>query len=532
MRFEDTLSLEHTLTAIAQLAAKRLTYSQYVSFAGKPLLVRSDSLAILSHTSSFFSAWDGGAVPEHPAAELRLMRREVNHNSAENAPRFRGRGYFALARFTPADSVWFNLRTCRASGFFSDAVVSDESRWHKDILPAVAGILAPTIAVVPVHAACLAKSGSGILLAGRSGVGKSTLAVTLARRGYGFLADDWTYLAKGHRGVGAWSVPVPVKLLPDATRYFPELASYSCAQSLNGELAYEVSPQRCLGLSRQYRCQVRCLVLLERRGQPGISISRVTATEAIDRLCSEIEPLTGPLESAYWAQIELLGGLLDSVCFRASFNASPQEVASRIDDIVADIFSPVRLALSARHGSPAPATYKGAHTLSGYAMTELTQGAHAAPSDATAAARPDVKQHTDMMSRRSALDLNATCQWLGIAVRIDTNSPAILRAAKEWGFRPASCAGSGIDLHMEFVIEDIDDRAKGVFPLRVLRDKQTVFIETGEQGWFAFDTETGNGAGFLAAAESEEAVDAYFRAVAAVIEPLLRRPIDAEDRDD
>ena len=85
---------------------------------------------------------------------------------------------------------------------------------------------------------------------------------------------------------------------------------------------------------------------------------------------------------------------------------------------------------------------------------------------------------------------------------------------------------------MEFVIEDIDDRAKGVFPLRVLRDKQTVFIETGEQGWFAFDTETGNGAGFLAAAESEEAVDAYFRAVAAVIEPLLRRPIDAEDRDD
>ena len=45
-----------------------------------------------------------------------------------------------------------------------------------------------------------------------------------------------------------------------------------------------------------------------------------------------------------------------------------------------------------------------------------------------------LQQHTDMMSRRSALDLNATCQWLGIAVRIDTNSPAILRSAKEWGF--------------------------------------------------------------------------------------------------
>lgn len=520
------------MTAIAQPATKRLTYSQYVSFAGKPLLVRSNSLAILNHTSSFFSAWDEGAAPEHPAAELRLMRREVGHNSAENAPRFRGRGYFALARFTHADSVWFNLRTCRACGFFSDAVVSDESRWHKDILPAVAGILAPTIAVVPVHAACLAKSGSGILLAGRSGVGKSTLAVTLARRGYRYLADDWTYLAQRQTGVGAWSIPAPVKLLPDATGYFPELASYSCAQSLNGELAYEVSPQRCLGLSREHHCLVRCLVLLDRRHQPGISISRVTATEAVNRLSSELEPLTGPLASAYWAQIELLSGLLDSVCLRASFNASPQEVASRIDDILADIFSPERLALSARHGSSAPATYRGAHTLSGYAMTELTQDAHAAPSDAIAAARPDIAQHTDMMCRRIALDLEAHCEWRGMAVRIDTNSPAILRAAHEWGFRPASCAGSGIDLHMEFVIDDIDDRAKGVSSLRVLRDEQTVFIETGEQAWFAFDTETGSGAGFLAAAESEEAVEAYFRAVAAVIEPLLRRPIEAEDRDD
>ena len=71
VRFEDTLSLE-TLTAIAQLAAKRLTYSQYVSFAGKPLL--TSPLQQPCHSQPHilvFSAWDGGAVPEHPAAELR-----------------------------------------------------------------------------------------------------------------------------------------------------------------------------------------------------------------------------------------------------------------------------------------------------------------------------------------------------------------------------------------------------------------------------------------------------------------------------
>lgn len=336
--FEVTLSLEHELTVIAKPAADRPTYSQYVSFAGKPILVRSNSLAILSHTSSFFSAWDARVVPAHPAAELTLMRREVDEGrTSEDASWFRGRGYFALARFTPADSVWFNLRTCRVFGLFSDAVASDEFRWHKDILPTIIGILAPAIAVAPVHAACLAKDGSGVLLTARSGVGKLTLAVTLAQCGYRYLADDWTYLAQGHEGVSAWSVPVPVKLLPDATNYFPELASYSCAQSLNGEIAYEVSPQKCFRLSREGHCRVRCLILLERRQLPGISISPVTATEAVKRLSSEIEQLTGPLASAYHAQIDLLSGLLESVCLRVSFNASPQDAAAAIDNALADI---------------------------------------------------------------------------------------------------------------------------------------------------------------------------------------------------
>ncbi len=335
--FEDTLSLEHELTAIAEFTTERLAYSQYLSFAGKPLLVRSNSPAILSHTSSFFSPWDAGAAPERPAAELKLIEREDRYGSTEDSPWFRGRGYFALARFTHADSVWFNLRTCRVCGLFSDAIVSDANRWHKDILPAVVGILAPVIAVVPVHAACLANNDSGILLAGRSGAGKSTLVVTLARRGYRFLADDWTYLAEDMAGLSAWSVPVPVKLLPDATVYFPELASYSCTHSLNGELAYEVSPQRCFGLSRKDHCPIRCIVLLERSKQPGIVISPVTATEAINWLCSDIERLTGPLAPAYRAQIDLLRGLSDSVCLRVEFDASPRKVASVIDDALADI---------------------------------------------------------------------------------------------------------------------------------------------------------------------------------------------------
>jgi hypothetical protein len=311
-------------------------YSQYVMFAGKRLLVRSNSLAILGHATSFFSQQNVEINSPCHVAELKLMLRDRNCGEFDDAPWFRGRGYFALARFTSADSVWFNLRTRRAFGMFSSAMVADDARWSKDILPAVVGILAPAINVVPVHAACLAKGDCGILLAGPSGTGKSTLAITLAQLGYDYLADEWTYLAEGVTGIDAWSIPVPVKLLADAINYFAELANFSFTQSLNGEVAYEVSPEVCFGLPRRNHCRVKYIALLERCNEPGCFISLIDSTTAIDHLLADIEPLTEPLAADYRAQVKLLQKLSDVVCLRVSFNSSPGKVARQIDTALAE----------------------------------------------------------------------------------------------------------------------------------------------------------------------------------------------------
>lgn len=470
---------------IGEAAAERLTYSQYVSFAGKPLLVRSNSIVILSHAASFFLPWKTGAMNEPAAAELNLIQRNDGCGRVESSPWFRGRGYFALARFTDGDAVWFNLRTRRVRGFFSDAAIADESRWQKDILPAIVGVLAATMSVTPVHAACLAKNGSGVLLAGRSGVGKSTLAVTMGQLGYGYLCDDWTYLTGSQNGLSAWSLPVPVKLLPEASHYFHELIGYPCARSLNGEIAYEVSPESCFQLSRRNHCPISSVVLLERRHEPGISILPITAAEAITHLSSEIEPLIGPLASAYGEQIASLRSLSNSVCMRASFNASPQDVAIALDQAL---------------GKEAPTAAR----------------------DEEMVTQRNLAQPTDMMHRRTSLNLTAQFEWFEMSVCIDTNSPEILRAVQEAGFRRAHEKTPGIDLHLELVLEEAQARSKDAPPLHVVRDGETTFIEVGKQSWFAFDSEAGNGTGSLAAADRRE-IAAYFRAVVAVVEPLVRR---------
>src|SRR5690606_33854699 len=53
--------------------------------------------------------------------------------------------------------------------------------------------LAPELAV---HGVCLNVSGIGILLRGRSGIGKSETAHTLIRRGHRLVADDIVVLKK------------------------------------------------------------------------------------------------------------------------------------------------------------------------------------------------------------------------------------------------------------------------------------------------------------------------------------------------
>jgi HPr Serine kinase C-terminal domain len=337
-----TLMLEEVLTDAAVQLRMRLAYSQCCTFAGKPVVVRSNSAAILNYVVGFFSPRNdpGRTLDAAPVITLIMSDRQTHEH--QDAPWFRGRGYFALARFTGADAVWFNLRSRTAFGVFSSRLVSDPDRWRKDILPTVAGILAPVISIAPVHAACLSTSGAGVLLTGPSGIGKSTLAITLARLGYRFLADEWTYLAESNGEALAWSLPVPVKLLPDAITYFPELSSYRCTTSLNGELAYEVSPQQCFTLSRAASCRVVSIVLLERSAERGCRIEPITPSEAISRLAADIEPLTGQLAPAYQQQLATLHKLSHSDCFRFLFNAPPLPAARAIHHALNRIFDRIR----------------------------------------------------------------------------------------------------------------------------------------------------------------------------------------------
>src|SRR5512140_2904194 len=145
----------------------------------------------------------------------------------------------------------------------SQATASDVGFWLHTILPMTLGVLGLTRGVVPLHSACLAQPGFGLLLSVESGAGKSTLAVALAKSGWSLLSDDWTYFTLESSKLFARGTQVPVKLLADAVALFPELKAHSARRSLNGELAYEV-PAEVLRINFTSECIPRRLVFIER----------------------------------------------------------------------------------------------------------------------------------------------------------------------------------------------------------------------------------------------------------------------------
>ncbi|HZT43430.1 MAG TPA: hypothetical protein VFA07_14775 [Chthonomonadaceae bacterium] len=93
-----------------------------------------------------------------------------------------------------------------------------------------------------LHAACVAYQGRGVLLTGRDGVGKSTLAYACVRAGFQLVAEDIVF-AEPDQPVCVWGNPWHIHLLPEAISLFPELARAERTVLLNGETKLRLQVQ-------------------------------------------------------------------------------------------------------------------------------------------------------------------------------------------------------------------------------------------------------------------------------------------------
>jgi hypothetical protein len=242
-------------------------------------------------------------------------------------PTFRGMQHLVLASFGN-DLFNFDLRRRRITALVCQQTAQDDRFWNLVLLPIAMGVMGTVLGVVPMHCACLEWRGQGVLITGTSGAGKSTLSAAMAQYGFAFISDDWTYISDACETLTAHGLNVPLKLLPDARRFFA-LRDGSLAISMNGEWAYEVDPSDIAAKTRT-STQPKGLLLLERSERGAPKFERLTPRAVREFFERSSERLPESLPDATNTRSRIIDRVADLDSWRFSYSGSPHEAANAI----------------------------------------------------------------------------------------------------------------------------------------------------------------------------------------------------------
>jgi hypothetical protein len=135
-------------------------------------------------------------------------------------------------------------------------------------------------------------------------------------------------------------------------------------------------------------------------------------------------------------------------------------------------------------------------------------------------------QPTDMMHRRSQLLFRGCFFWLGTNVTICTDLPDVLDAAEKAGLRLRRDSEQVKAMRWEIVGELQATEPAQDWECEVTLDDHSLYLSMGPRQWFAFDRDTGDGAGFAAIANpdrpSEPNAERYLRAVLETVGTCLQ----------
>lgn len=216
---------------------------------GERLKFRSNHTRLLAAADEAFLPY--GEPPEQnglPMLEIRLL---VDHSLPSASvdlgalkPVYRQQGHlFSLqvgSSFAMAD-----LRAGFAYGFLAPELLEDLAYVRYTFIEALGlAMLGLARGYAVVHAACVARSGTAILLAGPSGSGKSTLTYACLRRGFQLLAEDAVQVKVLPERLELWGAPWKLHLLPDAVELYPELGSRYVTVNVNGKSKLELSTEQ------------------------------------------------------------------------------------------------------------------------------------------------------------------------------------------------------------------------------------------------------------------------------------------------
>jgi hypothetical protein len=193
-------------------------------------------------------------------------------------------------------------------GWVTERVAANTRYLRYHLLEAMAYSMLESLYVVAVHAACVALDGSGVLLAGESGAGKSSLAYACARSGWTYISDDCSHMLRRSRTRIVLGDPRRLRFRATAGAIFPEFQGLAESPYAHGKPTIEVLTDSLPAIRTAVRSRVDALVFLNRgaAGNVPADLIPISEEEAAERLLYSAWPADLPTEPARRSAIERL----------------------------------------------------------------------------------------------------------------------------------------------------------------------------------------------------------------------------------
>lgn len=185
-----------------------------------------------------------------------------------------------------------------------------------------------------LHSALVAHRGSGVLLPGTSGTGKSTTAIAAFDQGLTFLADDFVGVERDGEGFLGHSIFGTACVHAESFAHFPRLAAHAVeATSEEDEKPLLYLPELA-GERVANAAPIRAVVLLGSR-LAHTRVSRARPAEAIREIAASTLHTVVPRPGR--DALQLLGDLLGRVpSYRLQLGPDIRDLRGAVEQVVAD----------------------------------------------------------------------------------------------------------------------------------------------------------------------------------------------------
>jgi hypothetical protein len=181
-----------------------------------------------------------------------------------------------------------DLRSLSNFTWASSAAVNNRLYFRYNFLEKAVYLLLGASVVTDIHAACIGRSGKGILLVGDSGAGKSTLAYACARAGWTYTSDDTSYLINDSGSPRVIGHSHRARFRPSARALFPELDHFELTQRMEGKPSIEVSISELPVANTASEASVDIIVYLDRSLSATGRVVRLPEGTATERACRDL----------------------------------------------------------------------------------------------------------------------------------------------------------------------------------------------------------------------------------------------------